>query len=104
MRSDKYKTEEKEIIEIKKADYLGNLNLLLTFTNGVQKRIDFESIFQKFAKGYYEKYSSANRFKRFVLSSGNISWGKNEDIIFPVDFLYNHPKAKQEKEEVLFVI
>ncbi len=104
LRNNTNKTQKEEVITISNAYYLGNMTLLLTFSNGVQKRLDFTTIFQHHLKGYYEQFSNPSKFKRFVLANGNISWGKNEDVIFPVSFLYNHPKAKKEKEEVLYVI
>ena len=91
-------------VSIDKAYFLGNKTLLLSFTNGVQKRLDFSLIFKQYVKGDYEHYARPSKFKRFVVANGIISWGKNEDVIFPVSFLYNHVKARKEKEEILYVL
>lgn len=104
LRNNQTKTKKEETIAIKKADYLGGFMLVLTFNNGVQKRLDFLPIFNQTLLGYYEQFKKPAKFKKFVVANGNISWGANEDVIFPVIFLYNHPKAKKEKEEVLYVL
>ncbi len=99
-----YGKNKEEALLITHAFYLGNHTLLLQFSNGIQKRLDFLPLLRQYAKGDYATYLNKEKFKRFILANGNISWGKNEDIIFPVLFLYNHPKAKKEREEVLYVI
>ena len=55
-------------------------------------------------KGDYVKYLSLPLFRKFKVETGNIYWGKNEDIIFPVSFLYNNTGAKTVKEEILYVL
>ncbi len=104
LRNSTRKTKKEEVVTIANAQHLCNMILLLTFSNEVQKRLDFSTIFRQHLNGYYEQFAAPAKFKRFVVANGNISWGKNEDVIFPVSFLYNHPKAKREKEEVLYVI
>jgi len=54
-------------------------------------------------KGTYTKYASQPAFRKFIIKNGNIYWGKNEDVIFPVSFLYNNSLAKNIKEEILYV-
>ncbi len=104
MRKNSKQNQKEELIKINNAFYLGNYTLLLQFSNGKQKSLNFLSILKQYAKGEYEKFQKPQHFKKFNCSNGNISWGKNEDIIFPVQFLYHHPKAKIEKEEVLYVV
>ena len=104
LRNNQSETQKEESVIITKAFHLGNFTLLLAFSDCVQKRLDFSSIFKQTLKGYYEQFLEPSKFKKFVVANGNISWSKNEDVIFPVHFLYNHPKAKKEKEEVLYVL
>jgi hypothetical protein len=34
------------------------------------------------------KYLDPRKFSRFTIDNGNIVWGKNWDLIFPVENLY----------------
>jgi len=104
LRKSEGKAQEEKSLSIIKAFYLGNHTLLLSFNNGVQKKLDFLPLFQQYLKEDYLQYVQLSRFKKFIVANGNIYWGKNEDVIFPVSFLYNHPKSRIEKEEVLYVI
>ena len=36
----------------------------------------------------YNKYLDPKRFKKFEIENGNIVWGKNWDLIFPLEQLY----------------
>lgn len=106
LRSNKSEIKKKKLLNltITKAFYLGNFSVVLFFNNGIQKIIDFHPIFSKYLHGDYAKYKELKAFKKFIVKNGNIFWGKNEDVIFPVDFLYNHPSSKKTKEEILYVL
>jgi hypothetical protein len=104
LRSRKTKNPTKKDLSIIKANFLVDYNVLLSFSNGKQKIINFQPLFLKYAKGHYSKYLSQTLFAKFQVVNGNIFWGKNEDIIFPVSFVYNNRNAKIQKEEILYVI
>ena len=104
IRSNKKQNKKEEILTVVKAQHVIGYKVLIQFSNGKQRIIDFEPLFKKFVKGAYSKWSSAVNFKKFVVERGNISWGKNEDIIFPVSFLYSSKSGITQKEEVLYVI
>ena len=36
----------------------------------------------------YNKYLDPRKFSRFAIENGNIVWGKNWDLIFPVEQLH----------------
>jgi len=36
----------------------------------------------------YDKYLDPRKFNRFAIENGNIVWGKNWDLIFPVEQLH----------------
>ena len=94
----------KEHISVVKANYLVNFNILLFFSDGKQKIVNFHPLLAKYAKGYYAKYSLVENFRKLKIKNGNIHWGKDEDIIFPVSFLYKNAHGKVQKEEILYVI
>lgn len=97
------KTSSQKII-IENAYYLGGYIILLFFSNGKQKKFDFLPLFSKYVKGDFTKYALPSAFKKFILDNGNIYWGKNEEVIFPVHFLYSNKNATVVSEEILYVI
>lgn len=34
------------------------------------------------------KYLDPKKFKKFTIENGNLVWGKNWDLIFPIELLY----------------
>ena len=53
------------------------------------KVIDFTLAIEKYAKGDYFMYSNKKQFSKFLIENGNIVWGKNWDLIFPVQDVFN---------------
>ena len=100
MRSDQNKSKEKVIL-ITEAKYISEFNIALTFSDGKKRVVDFLPLFNKYVKGDNLKYFDITRFKKFILKNGSIYWGKNEDVIFTLDLLYDEFEGE---EEVLFVI
>ena len=37
----------------------------------------------------YNKYLEWKNFKKATIENGNVVWGKNWDLIFPIEQLYN---------------
>jgi hypothetical protein len=103
IRDNKRKTEKEKNLIITNAWYLGGYKILISFSDGRQRIVNFEPIFSKYLKGFYEKFLLTSNFKKFVVANGNISWGKNEDVIFPVSFLYSCRYGTNQKEKVLYV-
>ncbi len=104
VRSHSQKNKEKNL-NITEAHYLQNFSLALTFNTGESRIIDFLPLFQKYVKGHNLIYFAPYRFKKFIVKSGNIYWGRNEDVIFPVQLLYSGGLNKeQEDEKILFII
>src|SRR5438477_7111036 len=104
MRQNLVKAPEKSK-GIKAAKYISDFRIRLSFTNGKSRVVDFLPLFSKHVKGEYSKYFSPERFKKFIVKHGNIYWGKNEDVIFPLQLLLqNHHVVSETDEEVLYVI
>ena len=98
------KTEKKDLM-VMKAEYLKDFQIRLFFSNGESKVIDFLPLFSVYVKGEFTKYFSPERFRKFIVKNGNIYWGRNEDVIFPVNLLLkSRLNNSNEKEEVIFVI
>ncbi len=93
-----------ENIKVVAAHYLNDFSVAVTFSCGSTQLINFLPLFEKHVEGDNLKYFSPERFKQFIVKDGNISWGKNQDIIFPVSLFFK-VEALQAKapEEILYV-
>ncbi len=83
------------------AHYLYDFSLKVTFNTGKSRILDFLPLFQQFVKGDNLKFFAPERFKKFILKNGNIYWGKNEDVIFPVQLLYSGSSIKDQDEDAI---
>ena len=63
--------------------------LRLQFSDGVEKEIDFLPVFKKYARGANEKYLTPATFKKYKIDSGNLVWGEDWDMIFPLNELHS---------------
>lgn len=87
------------------ARYVNDFSIAITFSSGKTKLIDFLPLFQKYVKGDNLKYYAPERFKKFIVKNGNIYWGRNEDVIFPVaNLLKESSPSKDASGEILFII
>ncbi|MCM1042500.1 MAG: DUF2442 domain-containing protein [Bacteroides sp.] len=73
---------------ISRAEYLGGLAVRLSFNDGVVQDVNFAPFFEKYPHPQYNKYREPEKFKKFFIDHGNIVWGKNWDMIFPIDALH----------------
>jgi len=96
------KNKTQQSVEIIGADHLQGLEVLIYFSNGEQRIVNFVKHFADL-KGAYAKYAQIDQFKKFIVKNGNIYWGKNEDVIFPVDMLYNSRISKKPRERILYI-
>lgn len=101
VRSRKQKIEPKSI-GIKSAKYVQDFVIALSFTNGKTRLVDFLPLFHRHVKGDNLKYLAPQNFKRFIAKKGNIYWGRNEDVIFPVSILLEN--ENDLAEETLYII
>lgn len=104
VRRHKQKTEQK-VLAIESARYVQDFSVLVSFTNGETKLVDFLPLFQKYVKGDNLKYFAPENFKKFIVRNGNIYWDRNEDVVFPAQLLYKQKGQENDaEEEILFVI
>ncbi len=105
VRSHRKKTEQE--ITLVSAKYVHDFIIQLTFSSDslMHKTFkDFLPLFQQYVKGENMKYFSLSNFKKFVVKNGNIYWGKDEDVIFPTNMLFDLNKSKKGEEEILYII
>ena len=75
-------------INIVNAEYVESYMLEIFFSNDKKKLVDFSEFLEMHSHTQYNKYKKENNFKKFKIENGNVVWGKDWDMIFPVDELY----------------
>jgi hypothetical protein len=75
-------------ISIIKAEYVGNLSVKILFNDNTSNTIDVGTFIKKHPHPQYNKYLVEKNFKKFKIDLGNIVWGPNWDLIFPLEQLY----------------
>lgn len=77
------------ILNIVSAKYVAPLSVELQFSDGTVKIVDIGSFIKAHPNPQYNSYLDEKKFKRFKIEMGNIVWGKNWDLVFPISALYN---------------
>ena len=77
-----------ERLYITKAENAGNLTISLTFSDNTHKIVDIGDFIRRHPHPQYNKYLDPHKFNRFTIDNGNIVWGKNWDLIFPIEQLH----------------
>ena len=72
-------------LSIVSAKYVAPLKVELHFSDSTVKTVDVGAFIKKHPHPQYNSYLNENKFKKFKIEFGNIVWGKNWDLIFPVD-------------------
>ena len=75
-------------IVVNNAEYLHDNTLRVTFSDGYTSEVDFSGFFESNTMPYLKKYKSQQNFKKFNIEDGNVVWGKDWDLIFPIEQLY----------------
>lgn len=78
--------EVRKIIEVTD---LGDFKIQITFNNLEQKQVDIGDFIRRNPHPQYNKYLDPKKFKKFSIVNGNVVWGKNWDLIFPIEQLYS---------------
>lgn len=77
-----------KIIIVTSARHLREYQLEITFNHTEKRIVDFKNFFNFHSHPQFNKYKKEANFKRFKIENGNIVWGKDWDMIFPVYDLY----------------
>ena len=77
-----------ERIFIKNAKDIGNLTVCLQFSDDTTQTVNIGDFVRRHPHPQYNKYLDPRKFKRFYIENGNIVWGKNWDLMFPIEQLY----------------
>lgn len=68
--------------------YASDYNILISFSDLTQQTVDFGPFLADHSHPRYNKYKNPIHFRKFKIVCGNIVWGKDWDLIFPVSQLH----------------
>src|SRR5580693_5348697 len=88
-------------ITVIKAKYLHDYVVRVAFNDGKVNDIDFADPFAEL-RGYYARFRKHAAFKRFKIEDGNLTWGPDAAVIFPVDQLYRGKIAKAKPANIKY--
>lgn len=74
--------------KIVRAEYLGDVMLHIFFSDGTSQTIDFKPFFLAHPHPQYNRYLNPKFFKNYSIEYGNLVWGKNWDLVFPLEQLH----------------
>ncbi len=77
-----------ENLYVVKAEDLGNLQIRIYFNDNKSQMVDIGDFIRHNPHPQYNKYLDPKKFKKFAIENGNVVWGKNWDLIFPIEQLY----------------
>jgi hypothetical protein len=75
-------------LKIVEAKYAGKHSVWMRFNDGVERTIDFGRFLKEHPHPQYNRYWNTKQFQSFQIENGNLVWGKNWDLIFPMDALH----------------
>jgi len=75
-------------ISVSRASYIDDYKLKVEFNDNKKQVVDFGNFLNTHSHPQYNKYKKLENFKKFKIENGNIVWGKDWDMIFPVYDLY----------------
>ncbi|MBQ2563530.1 MAG: DUF2442 domain-containing protein [Muribaculaceae bacterium] len=77
-----------ERLEIINATDEGNLTVMIEFNDHTTQVIDVGDFIRRHPHPQYNKYLDPRKFRLFTIENGNIVWGKNWDLMFPIEQLH----------------
>ena len=75
-------------MNIKEAKDAGNLTVDLQFSDKTTRRVDIGDFIRRHPHPQYNKYLDERLFNTFQIEDGNIVWGEDWDLIFPIEQLH----------------
>lgn len=75
-------------LSVTQAEHAGAHRLRLSFSDGTAQEVDFVPFLMNHSHPQHDKYRRLVNFKRFRIERGNIVWGKDWDLIFPISQLH----------------
>jgi len=79
---------QNRIIKVITANYISGDVIEIGFDDNFVRIVDFGDFLEKNSHPQFKKYKNPELFKLFKIEGGNLVWGENWDLIFPVEQLY----------------
>lgn len=73
---------------ITEARPVGKLTLEMRFNDNTVQRINFGDFISSHPHPQYDKYLNEQEFLKYTLDDGNVVWGEDWDLIFPIEQLH----------------
>lgn len=73
---------------ITEAHSVGNLTVEMTFNDNTTQQINIGDFIHHHPQPQYDKYLDEKEFSKLVLDDGNIVWGEDWDLVFPIEQLH----------------
>ena len=74
---------KKDIIEISNAEYEGNFQIKIIFSDGLVRIVDFNNFLKSAKNPMTTQFRKEEKFKNFKLEYGDLIWG-DYDMCFPI--------------------
>ncbi|MBO9571381.1 MAG: DUF2442 domain-containing protein, partial [Chitinophagaceae bacterium] len=71
-------------IAVADARHIDGYKVEIVFNDQKKKVVDFGTFLTTHSHPQYNKYKAEKNFKKFKIENGNIVWGKDWDMVFPV--------------------
>ena len=71
------------VISIDKAEYIGDYKIRFSFSDGIERVIDFDSFLKNAKNPMTKKYLDKQLFEKYTIEYGDIIWN-NYELCFPV--------------------
>ena len=78
-----------DILTVVEVEYIGGLSLKLTFSDGFVRILDFSEYLFLHPHPQHDIYQNPDKFRECYIDCGNLVWGKDWDMIFPIEDLYS---------------
>jgi hypothetical protein len=78
-----------ETIIVTSAAYIKGYLIKIEFSDKTSRVIDFEPFLRENKHPQWDKYNEVANFRKFRIENGNLVWGRNWDLIFPISGLYS---------------
>jgi hypothetical protein len=76
-----------DLIEIRSANYIGDIAIRVFFNDGFNRLVDFKPFLESSLHPSIRKYLDETLFVQFEIIDGNLNWN-DYDMIFPVGDLH----------------
>lgn len=77
-----------KIVSVVDAEYLTGYKVKVSFSDGHTSAVDFSQFLLEETNPVITQYRNLKLFKKFNIVDGDLVWGINWDLIFPVQALY----------------